>query len=54
MKRSEKIGVGLAMSMGVFAGITAIVKATKLPTILSSDISMLSPVSLNTLISVSN
>ena len=54
MKRSEKIGVGLAMSMGVFAGITAIVKATKLPTILSSDISMSSPMSLNTLISVSN
>jgi hypothetical protein len=46
MKRSEKMGVGLAMSMGVFAGITAIVKTTKLPTVLSADISTLLPVSL--------
>ncbi|KAK4233264.1 hypothetical protein C8A03DRAFT_39037 [Achaetomium macrosporum] len=37
MKRNEKIGVGLAMSMGVFAGVTAIVKTTKVPAMLSMD-----------------
>ncbi|KIX02573.1 uncharacterized protein Z518_08514 [Rhinocladiella mackenziei CBS 650.93] len=31
MKRREKVGVGLAMSLGVFAGATAIIKTTKLP-----------------------
>ena len=37
MKRSEKIGVCLAMSMGVFAGATAVVKTAKLPQMLSAD-----------------
>ncbi|KZL85872.1 hypothetical protein CI238_11171 [Colletotrichum incanum] len=37
MKIQEKIGVGIAMSMGLFAGATAIVKCTTLPTLLSGD-----------------
>ncbi|KAK4465109.1 hypothetical protein QBC42DRAFT_219432 [Cladorrhinum samala] len=37
MKTNEKIGVGLAMSMGIFAGITAIVKTTMVPKMLSND-----------------
>ncbi len=37
MKRSEKIGVGIALSMGVFAGATAIIKTSKLPRMLSTD-----------------
>ncbi|KAK3905539.1 hypothetical protein C8A05DRAFT_41503 [Staphylotrichum tortipilum] len=37
MHRKEKIGVGLAMSMGVFASATAIVKTTKLPHMLNPD-----------------
>ena len=37
MKRNEKIGVGIAMSMGIFAGATAIVKTSKLPAMLSMD-----------------
>lgn len=37
MKRKEKIGVGIAMSMGVFAAITAIVKSTMLPKMMSDD-----------------
>ena len=37
MKRSEKIGVGIALSMGVLAGATAIIKTSKLPRMLSTD-----------------
>ncbi|TDZ24740.1 hypothetical protein Cob_v002411 [Colletotrichum orbiculare MAFF 240422] len=37
MKMKEKIGVGVAMSMGVLAGSTAIVKCTTIPTLLSGD-----------------
>ncbi|GAB1315642.1 hypothetical protein MFIFM68171_05852 [Madurella fahalii] len=37
MKPREKIGVGIAMSMGVFAGITAIIKTSMLPRMLSAD-----------------
>lgn len=37
MKPKEKIGVGIAMSMGVFAGATAIVKTAKVPLMLSAD-----------------
>ncbi|KAK4223848.1 hypothetical protein QBC38DRAFT_548146 [Podospora fimiseda] len=37
MKTSEKIGVGFAMSMGIFAGITAIIKTTMVPRMLSDD-----------------
>ncbi|KAF6814460.1 hypothetical protein CSOJ01_04011 [Colletotrichum sojae] len=37
MKTQEKIGVGIAMSMGLFAGATAIVKCTTIPTLLSGD-----------------
>ncbi|KAF9878152.1 hypothetical protein CkaCkLH20_04190 [Colletotrichum karsti] len=37
MKLNEKIGVGIAMSMGLFAGATAIVKCTTIPTLLSGD-----------------
>ncbi|OIW28115.1 hypothetical protein CONLIGDRAFT_655703 [Coniochaeta ligniaria NRRL 30616] len=37
MKRQEKIGVAFAMSCGVFAGITAIIKTTKIPAMLSQD-----------------
>ena len=37
MHRKEKIGVGLAMSMGVFASATAIVKTSKLPHMLEPD-----------------
>jgi hypothetical protein len=38
MKRKEKLGVGFAMSMGVFAGVTAVVKASKIIKMLSPDI----------------
>jgi hypothetical protein len=31
MKRNEKLGVGVALSMGIFAGITAIIKTVHLP-----------------------
>ena len=37
MKRGEKIGVGAALSIGVFAGVTAVIKTTKLPRMMSSD-----------------
>ncbi|KAJ0143629.1 hypothetical protein CTA2_1251 [Colletotrichum tanaceti] len=37
MKTQEKIGVGIAMSMGLLAGATAIVKCTAIPTLLSGD-----------------
>ncbi|KAB5578193.1 hypothetical protein GE09DRAFT_953002 [Coniochaeta sp. 2T2.1] len=37
MKQKEKIGVAFAMSCGVFAGITAIIKTTKIPAMLSAD-----------------
>ncbi|KAK0737829.1 hypothetical protein B0T18DRAFT_354511, partial [Schizothecium vesticola] len=37
MKRKEKIGVALAMSMGVFAGCAAFVKSTKIPLVLGGD-----------------
>jgi hypothetical protein len=43
MKRKEKIGVGIAMSMGIFAGATAIVKTSKLPRMLSMDLGKSSP-----------
>ncbi|OAA61767.1 hypothetical protein SPI_04626 [Niveomyces insectorum RCEF 264] len=38
MQRREKIGVLIAMSMGVFAGLAAVIKATKLMTLESPDI----------------
>ncbi|KAK1585766.1 uncharacterized protein LY79DRAFT_518243 [Colletotrichum navitas] len=38
MKIQEKIGVGIAMSMGLLAGSTAIIKCTYLPSLLSGDI----------------
>ncbi|KAJ2907128.1 hypothetical protein MKZ38_007643 [Zalerion maritima] len=38
MKLKEKIGVGVAMSMGVFAGVTSLVKTIMLPGMLTSDI----------------
>ncbi|KAK3385617.1 hypothetical protein B0H63DRAFT_501452 [Podospora didyma] len=37
MKRKEKIGVGIAMSMGIFAGCAAFVKSSKIPLVLSGD-----------------
>jgi len=37
MKRKEKIGVAVAMSCGVFAGITAIIKTTLIPKMISMD-----------------
>ncbi|EFQ35342.1 hypothetical protein CGRA01v4_13362 [Colletotrichum graminicola] len=37
MKIQEKIGVGIAMSMGLLAGSTAIIKCTTLPSLLSGD-----------------
>ncbi|KAH8884074.1 putative integral membrane protein [Thozetella sp. PMI_491] len=37
MKRTEKIGIALAMSMGIFAGITALVKTSKVKLMLSLD-----------------
>lgn len=37
MKRNEKIGVCLAMSMGAFAGATALIKTAKLPQMMSMD-----------------
>ncbi|KAK1833996.1 hypothetical protein QBC39DRAFT_389658 [Podospora conica] len=37
MKRKEKMGVALAMSMGVFAGCAAFVKSTKIPLVLGGD-----------------
>ncbi|KAG7283942.1 hypothetical protein NEMBOFW57_010300 [Staphylotrichum longicolle] len=36
MNRKEKIGVMVAMSMGVFAGVTSIIKITQLPSISNS------------------
>jgi hypothetical protein len=37
MKRIEKIGVGIAMSCGVFAGAVTIVKAVKTPQVSTFD-----------------
>ncbi|KAK4150474.1 hypothetical protein C8A00DRAFT_46134 [Chaetomidium leptoderma] len=37
MKQKEKIGVGVAMSMGVFAGITGLVNVSRIPNMLSKD-----------------
>ncbi|KAK1978618.1 hypothetical protein LZ30DRAFT_598722 [Colletotrichum cereale] len=37
MKIQEKVGVAVAMSMGLFAGSTAIIKCTTLPSFLSGD-----------------
>ncbi|KAB5585117.1 hypothetical protein GE09DRAFT_15318 [Coniochaeta sp. 2T2.1] len=37
MKRKEKIGVAVAMSMGVFAGCTAFVKSAKIPLLADGD-----------------
>ncbi|KAJ4288799.1 hypothetical protein N0V88_007126 [Collariella sp. IMI 366227] len=37
MKRKEKVGVIVAMSLGIVAGITAMVKTAKLPTMLLRD-----------------
>ncbi|KAM7187533.1 hypothetical protein V8F33_011180 [Rhypophila sp. PSN 637] len=37
MRRKEKIGVALAMSMGIFAGGTAIVKTLEIPVLASDD-----------------
>lgn len=36
--RREKLGVGLAMSMGIIAGVTSIIKATIFPTIAKGDV----------------
>jgi hypothetical protein len=45
MKPKEKIGVIAAMSLGVFAGATAIVKTTQLPDMMSMDFGTLSTLS---------
>ncbi|KAH6634509.1 hypothetical protein B0J18DRAFT_22224 [Chaetomium sp. MPI-SDFR-AT-0129] len=37
IQRKEKIGAGLAMGMGVVAGIMAVIKTTKIPAVLSTD-----------------
>ncbi|KAK4249010.1 hypothetical protein C7999DRAFT_39861 [Corynascus novoguineensis] len=37
MQKKEKIGVGIAMSMGILAGITGLVKASQIPRMLSDD-----------------
>ncbi|KAK3395474.1 hypothetical protein B0T20DRAFT_35804 [Sordaria brevicollis] len=37
MQKKERFGCAFAMSMGVFAGITGIIKTTKIPTMLSDD-----------------
>ncbi|KAK4157290.1 hypothetical protein C8A00DRAFT_40266 [Chaetomidium leptoderma] len=37
MKRKEKIGVGIAMSMGILAGLMGVVKTAKIHTMLSTD-----------------
>jgi hypothetical protein len=37
MRRQEKVGVAFAMSCGLFAGITAIIKTTKITAMLSAD-----------------
>ena len=37
MRRKEKIGVIVAMSMGVFAGITAIIKVVQTPKLKGGD-----------------
>ncbi|KAK3985221.1 hypothetical protein QBC44DRAFT_405361, partial [Cladorrhinum sp. PSN332] len=39
MEQREKIGVALAMSLGVFAGATALVKTTVIPSLASPDFS---------------
>lgn len=38
MKPKEKVGVAIAMSCGVFAGITAIIKTTHIPKMASDDV----------------
>ncbi|KAK3323009.1 hypothetical protein B0H66DRAFT_555653 [Apodospora peruviana] len=42
MKRKEKVGVAMAMSMGIFAGATAIVKTIEIPTLASADFTYVS------------
>ncbi|KAK4041870.1 hypothetical protein C8A01DRAFT_14465 [Parachaetomium inaequale] len=37
MKKKEKIGVGIAMSMGIVAGVTGLVKVSQIPKMLSTD-----------------
>ncbi|KAH6651404.1 hypothetical protein F5144DRAFT_478449 [Chaetomium tenue] len=37
MKKKEKVGVGIAMSMGIFAGITGLIKVSQIPKMLSND-----------------
>lgn len=37
MKGKEKFGVAIAMSMGIFAGATAVVKTTEIPSLTSGD-----------------
>ncbi|KAK0624516.1 hypothetical protein B0T17DRAFT_492545 [Bombardia bombarda] len=37
MRKKEKIGVAVAMSMGIFAGVTGFVKTSKVPLMLSDD-----------------
>jgi len=37
MRRTDKIGVAIAMSMGIFAGITGVIKTAKFPAMLSHD-----------------
>ncbi len=37
MKKKERIGAALAMSMGVLAGITAVIKTINLPRLTSAD-----------------
>lgn len=41
-KRREKFGVGLAMSMGIVAGVTSIVKAVIFPTLSNGDVTFTS------------
>jgi hypothetical protein len=43
MKKKEKIGAGIAMSMGLLAGIAAIVKTIMLPKLYSDDMCELHP-----------
>ncbi|KAK0711898.1 hypothetical protein B0H67DRAFT_555801 [Lasiosphaeris hirsuta] len=42
MKRKEKFGVAMAMSMGIFAGATAVVKTTEIPSLASADFTYVS------------
>lgn len=43
MRKKEKIGVAIAMSMGIFAGITSFIKTSKLTVLENVDRGMLGP-----------